>query len=252
MIDKKKIPKIEKDYKEGCTYKQIAKKYKVTYNEVTYLIKKEKWKRESNLSVTHLGNKNAVGNSGGPGAKEGNKNAVTTGEYETILLDALSDDEKQLYQQCDIADKKEELKKQYKILTIREFRIMKKSKELQDKNKEMTIEYITKNQGEDSTGTTTHATNTINISQKLDDSLTRIQEAKRKCIDSLHKIETDDRKLEIELIRLEREAAKDGASENDDVKDDSFIKALEDSAESTWDDYEQETESDPGTTTEEN
>lgn len=245
-----KIKELSKDYMEGSTYKELQEKYSITPNKLKWIIQKNNWKRKSNRRKAQKGNKNAKGNKGGTGAKKGNKNAVTTGEYETILLEALSDDEKQLYKQCDIADKKEELKKQYKILTIREFRIMKKSKEVQDKNKELTIEYITKNQGEYSTETTTHATNTINISQKLDDSLTRIQEAKRKCIDSLHKIETDDRKLEIELIRLEREAAKDGASENEDIKDDSFIKALEDSAESTWDDYEQESE--PETTTEEN
>ena len=61
MIDKKKIPKIEKDYKEGFTYNQLAKKYKITYNQVTYLVKKENWKRESNLSITHIGNTNEIG-----------------------------------------------------------------------------------------------------------------------------------------------------------------------------------------------
>ena len=35
MIDKKKIPKIEKDYKEGFTYNQLAKKDEVSYNQVT-------------------------------------------------------------------------------------------------------------------------------------------------------------------------------------------------------------------------
>ncbi|MDQ0719795.1 uncharacterized protein YjcR [Paenibacillus sp. W4I10] len=39
------------------------------------------------------GNKRAVGNKGGNGGPHGNKKAVTTGEYETIWLDALEDDE---------------------------------------------------------------------------------------------------------------------------------------------------------------
>lgn len=47
---------------EGATYKELKKKYKVSHNELEYLIKKEKWKRESNKSKTHKGNKNAVGN----------------------------------------------------------------------------------------------------------------------------------------------------------------------------------------------
>lgn len=128
------------------------------------------------------------------------------------------------------------------MLIVREFRITKKIENLQKKNKEMTVEYITKHNNSEETGTSTHATNTINLLQKLDDSLSRVQEQKRRCIDSLHKIENDDRRLEIELIRLEREAAKDGASENDNITDNSFIEALENSVESTWDDYEQETE----------
>lgn len=240
MIDKKKIPKIKKDYKNGYTYKQIAEKYEITYNEVTYLIKKQKWKRESNLSKTHLGNKNAIGNKGGPGAGEGNKNAVTTGEYETIIYDVLLDDEKLLYNKYEIEDKIASLKEELKILAVREYRIMKKIKVISEKNKDMTIENITKNNSNDMP-TSIHATNTINILQKLEDSLTRIQEQKRKCIDSLHKIETDDRKFELELIRLEKEASKYDNPE-DDFKDDSFIKALEDSVESVWDDYDGKTE----------
>jgi len=158
------------------------------------------------------------------------------------LLNELSEEERLLYNSCDILDKKTELKKQYKMLFVREFRITQKIESLTQKNKEMTVETITKHDNLDGTGTSTHATNTINLIQKLDDSLSRIQEQKRKCIDSLHKIETDDRRLEIELIRLEREVAKDGASENDNITDNSFIEALENSVESTWDDYDEQEE----------
>lgn len=128
------------------------------------------------------------------------------------------------------------------MLFVREFRITKRLENLTQKNKEMTVETITKNDNLDGTETSTHATNTINLIQKLDDSLSRIQEQKRKCIDSLHKIETDDRKLELDLIRLEREIAKEGTNDPENMKDDSFIKALDDSVESTWDDYDEEQE----------
>ena len=70
MINKNNLPKIEKDYKDGYTYNKLAEKYKLTYNQVTYLIKKNKWKRESNLSLVHIGNTNAVGNRGGTAAKK--------------------------------------------------------------------------------------------------------------------------------------------------------------------------------------
>ena len=60
--DSNKISKIRRDYKAGKTYKQIAEKHGVTYNEVIYLVKKKKWTRESNLSKVKKGNQNAKGN----------------------------------------------------------------------------------------------------------------------------------------------------------------------------------------------
>ncbi|MCI8655481.1 MAG: hypothetical protein HFJ48_06430 [Clostridia bacterium] len=241
MIDNRKIPKIEKDYKEGYTYKQLAKKYKISYNQVTYLVKKQEWKRESNLSLTHIGNTNAVGNSGGPGAPEGNKRAVTTGEYEKLIL---TDEEKQLYDSLVIENKRTCIEKDYKMLCIREFRILKRIKSIQDKEKDMNIERIVKRQynsnSSNETETVTEAINVITPLQKLEDSLTRIQEAKRKCIDSLHKMETDDRRLELDIIRLEMEAAREDSTNTEDLKDDSFIKALNDTTEGVWNDYNED------------
>ena len=43
--DNNKISKIKKDYMAGKTYKQIAQKHDVTYNEVLYLEKLEKKKQ---------------------------------------------------------------------------------------------------------------------------------------------------------------------------------------------------------------
>ncbi len=247
MISENKIPKIEKDYKDGYTYNELAKKYKITYNQVTYLIKKQKWKRESNLSITHIGNQNAVGNSGGPGASEGNKNAVTTGEYETIFFEVLNDEEKSLYQGLEIQNKKQCVEQEYKLLTVREYRILKRIKSLQDKEKDMNIERIVKRQynsdNSNETETVTEAINIITPLQRLEDALTRIQDAKRKCLETLHKMETDDRKLELDLIRLEMEAAKeDSANATEDIKDDSFIKALNESTEGAWEDYDEDNE----------
>ncbi|VTR22864.1 Uncharacterized conserved protein [Actinobacillus pleuropneumoniae] len=47
------------------------------------------------------GNKRAVGNKGGSGGPLRNKKAVTTGEYETIWLDALEEEERELLDQID-------------------------------------------------------------------------------------------------------------------------------------------------------
>ena len=53
-------------------------KYTITQSELVYLIQKSKWKRKSNRSKVLKGNKNAVGNKGGPGAEQENKNALKT------------------------------------------------------------------------------------------------------------------------------------------------------------------------------
>lgn len=244
MISKNKIRKIEKDYKDGYTYNQLVEKYKITYNQVTYLIKKQKWTRESNRSITHLGNQNAIGNRGGPGASEGNKNAVTTGEYETLFFDVLSEEEKALYKNLEIQNKRNCIEQEYKMLAVREYRILKKIKSIQDKEKDMNIERIVKRQYNSNNSneieTVTEAINTITPLQKLEDSLTRIQDAKRKCLDSLHRMENDDRKLELDIIRLEIDASREDSTNTEDLKDDSFIKALNETTEEIWDDYRED------------
>ena len=244
-MNQNKIEEIKEDYMLGLTYKEIEQKHSIKPNQLKWLIQKHKWKRKSNRKQAQKGNQNAKGNKGGTGAKTGNKNALTTGEYETILYDVLSEEEKSLYKKLEIQDKKNVLQEEFKILTIRELRILKRIKELKDKNKDMNIEKIIQRKYsstiEKETEITTEAVNVITPLQKLEDALTRIQDQKRKCVDSLHKIENDDRRMELEIIRLEMEASKEDLSNNDNVKDDSFIKALQDSAESAWDDYEEET-----------
>lgn len=243
--DSNKISKIKKDYKAGKTYKQIAEKHNVTYNEVIYLVRKNKWIRQSNLSKVKKGNQNAKGNKGGPGAEKGNTRALKTGEYETIYDDLLTEEEKTIMMQQELYDKKYQIMSEIKLLSVRERRILKKIEDLQN-GKEMSIVRTSKSSSNNvsyrnnGTLTTTEAESTTNITQRLDEALTRVQEAKRRYIDSYHKIENDDRKLELELIRLEMEAARDDSSNTEDMKDDSFIQALNNSTEGVWNDYTEE------------
>lgn len=78
------------------------------------------------------------GKSTGPKNKEkhreslkGNKNAIVTGEYETISFDTLLDDEKEIYEMIP-EDIKKQVKGRYKILEIRTRRLMQRyTKELE-------------------------------------------------------------------------------------------------------------------------
>lgn len=54
----------------------------------------------------------------------------------------------------------------------------------------------------------------------------------------VNEILVSNRRIELEFIRLEMEAAKKDNLDNEDIKDDSFIKALQDTTENAWDDYE--------------
>jgi hypothetical protein len=81
------------------------------------------------------------GKSTGPKDKErkskqmkGNKNALKTGEYETIAFETLSKEEKELYERVTI-DPAKQVNGRYKILEIRTFRLMKRYSEELKKNK---------------------------------------------------------------------------------------------------------------------
>jgi len=72
-------------------------------------------------------NKNAVGNDGG--APEKNKNAVKTGEFETLFFDALEEDEKRLISMVRL-DKEQLLLQEIQLLTVRERRMLKRIEDL--------------------------------------------------------------------------------------------------------------------------
>ncbi len=128
------------------------------------------------------------GASKGPGKK--NKNAVSTGEYETIWLETLDDNEKKLFAQIE-TEVLPQLENEIKLIEIREYRMMSRIKNL--KKKEFTlVEHKTRNG--------TGAEGPINITEKtrkatlgqiqdIEDALTRVQRRKEKFLKLKHDIE---------------------------------------------------------------
>lgn len=205
------IKNIKKDYMSGLKYKEIQEKNNITNSQLIYLIQKNKWKRKNNRSNALKNNKNAKGNKGGPGAEKGNKRALTTGEYENIFSGCFSEEEKSIFQDRKF-DKEKELLFELNTLTVRESRMMNRIHELQSKNKDMTIDSISKTNyqstqwnKENSVTTITHAQNTTMLIQQIEEALTRVQESKRRCIESLDKIGINGERLEIEKAKLEIE-----------------------------------------------
>lgn len=187
-----KIEQIKNDYLQGMKYNDIKQKYNITQAELRSIVYKYKLTRTK--SKAQMGNKNALGNKGGIGAEIGNKNAVTTGEYENIYKDVLDEDELDLYENYQVDDVEQLLMEEYKILTIREKRMLKRIKKLNEQ-KDMTIDFIRKKNSKSETETITEAEPTINLIQRIEEGLTRVQEAKRKCIESLNKINDGEDKI---------------------------------------------------------
>lgn len=179
------IENVKKDYLEGMKYNDIMEKYHITKPELRSIIRRNKLTRTK--SNAQIGNRNSVGNKGGHPALN-NKNAVATGEYEKIYEDVLEDEEKELYRTLNVEDKEELLLNDYRILTIREKRMMKRIQEIKAKEKDMTINFIRSKKSKSETETITDAEPTLNLIQRIEDGLTRVQEAKRKCIDSLARL----------------------------------------------------------------
>lgn len=178
------IENIKNDYLQGMKYKDIINKYDITQPELRSIIRKNKLTRSK--SEIQKGNQNAIGNSGGHGT-EGNKNAVTTGEYENIFSSVLDDDENNIMQGSSKGTRAT-LLEELKILTIREKRMLSRIKILKDKNRDLTITKMQKNQDNNST----EAQNTLLLISKIEDGLTRVQESKRRMLDLLYRIECDD------------------------------------------------------------
>lgn len=181
------IENIKNDYLQGMKYKDIIAKYNITQSELRSIVYKNKLTRTK--SKAQIGNKNSVGNNGG--APEENKNAVTTGEYENIYKDVLDPEELELYENYEVDDAEQLLIEEYKILIIREKRMLKRISDLKQRGKDMTINYIRNKKGKENE-TITDAEPTLNLIQRIEDGLTRVQEAKRKCIDSLTRLNNKD------------------------------------------------------------
>ena len=203
-MTQKKTENIKTDYLNGMTYKDIFKKYNITLSDLKKIINKYKLTR--NKSELLKGNQNAKNNKGGHGTNN-NKNAITTGEYEKLYDDVLTDEEKELFKNYKISNMDDLLMKEYmaeyKLLTIRELRMMKRIKKLEKADRDMTIGIIRKKNSGGNTETVTEAEATIDKIQRIEDGLTRVTEAKRKSRENMIKLGFSKRELELKEKQIE-------------------------------------------------
>ncbi|EOD6239793.1 phage terminase small subunit [Enterococcus hirae] len=119
--------------------KEIASELNVSDSQIRKWKSIDKWSAELKGNVTNakgnvtnqggapFGNQNAKGNKGNSRASPpvGNKNALKTGEYETIFFETLSDEEKDIYSSLN-DDPSFVLSEEIRLLKIRQFRMMKR------------------------------------------------------------------------------------------------------------------------------
>ncbi len=206
-MTQKKIENIKTDYLNGMTYKDIFKKHNITLSDLKKIINQYKLTR--NKSELYKGNQNAKNNKGGKGATSNNNNAVVTGEYEKIYKNMLTEEEWALYKNYNISANDElqmqEYIHEYKILTIRENRMMERIRKLERTEKDMTIGHIKKKNSGGDTETITEAEPTIDTIQRIEDGLTRVQEAKRKSRENMIKLGFSKKTLELKEKQIDNE-----------------------------------------------
>ncbi len=183
-----------------------------------------------------LGNKNGEGNNGG--APPRNTNAVKTGEFQTIWLDYLSEEERQFYDSID-TDKLRQVNEDIRLLTWRENMMMKRIHELRDgidnievdtteeaEVKRVPVEVYDEQLGKmvlkvgftremKVTEVKTKQKSMLAEILRIEEALTRVQDKKAKLVQLKHKIEFDYKHLELEHQRLEAYKNNQKDSNND-------------------------------------
>lgn len=186
------------------------------------------------------GNKNALG----AGAPERNKNAVTTGEFETLLFDCLDQEERKLVRAVP-EDKMQLLLQEIQLLTVRERRMLKRIELLRSSPDEKGIAAygdggmtaMSHKKGVEKDGYTDifEYKGKLGQIQAVEDALTRVQARKQRAIEALHKFGYDDARLELETMKIELTALKMGGQDAE-VEDDGFLEALNGAVEDLWGD----------------
>lgn len=206
-MTQRKEENIKNDYLQGMRYKDIFKKYNITLPDLKKIIRKYNLTRDK--SQVLKGNKNAKNNKGGQ-PPIGNKNAVTTGEYESIFQNVLTDEEKSIFKKIKVENTDSlllnEYIEEYKLLTIRELRMMRRIMTLEQSERDMTIGSIKKkNNSQGNIETTTEAEANLDKIQRIEDGLTRVTEAKRKSRENMIKLGFSKRELELKEKQAEND-----------------------------------------------
>lgn len=239
--------------------KEIASELNVSDSQIRKWKSIDKWSAELKGNVTNakgnvtnrggapFGNQNAVGNKGNSRASPplGNKNAIKTGEYETIFADMLSDEEKDIYSKLN-DDPFFILNDEIRLLKVRQFRMMKRIKEAEKGLNDEEVERLQqlrkikipvekdgrkleiKREVMQDVQVTRKTFRKLDDILAIEDALTRVSNQLTKSIKQLNELLSTDKKsllmdAQIEKIKLETDKLSGGSS-NDEA--DSWKQAV--------------------------
>jgi uncharacterized protein YjcR len=156
------------------------------------------------------------GKSTGPPKR--NKNAVKTGEYETIWMDALDPEECVLFRAVD-TDVLKQIDEELRLITIRERRMLQRIERLRAVGDFTVVRHSVGVEKGKKTNLR-EAEGTIGQIQAIEEALTRVQEKKAKLLELKHRITAN--------------------GKTDEPTDDGFLEALEAKVAEAWDDDKDE------------
>ncbi|EIS9525892.1 helix-turn-helix domain-containing protein [Clostridioides difficile] len=202
-------------YLKGLKLVEIAKKLDIPDGTVRRWKKTYNWDSErsenNNERSTKRGGQPNNSNAKGHGAPLRNKNNFKHGIFEQIYFDTLTDKELELIKNKS-NDKIYDLELEIDLLTIREHRHMSRIKEYTQKTDGISLESVNKRRleikgnvlknGQVQEEMVTRGVSTFEVIQKLEAELTKIQDKKRKCIETLEKMKIDRKKFELENNNL--------------------------------------------------
>lgn len=136
----------------------------------------------------------------GGGAPAGNKNAVTTGEYETIWMDALDEQERVLFYAVD-TDVLKQLDEEIRLITIRERRMLQRIERLRAAG-DFTVTRMMTGVEKGKKTNLQEVEGTLGQIQAIEEALTRVQEKKARLLDLKHRIQSVQDSGEKDPIRI--------------------------------------------------
>lgn len=118
-----------------------------------------------------------------------NKNAVKTGEYETIWLDTLDTEERELYNLIN-TDVLKQIEEELRLITIRERRMLQRIEKLRQSG-DLTIVKHAQGLEKGKMTDLREREGTLGQIQAIEEALTRVQEKKARLLELKHKVTTE-------------------------------------------------------------